>query len=787
MFKKILKTLFFSIVILLISLPYAAKFGAIHYLETEKNIEANIDDLRFNLFTGKVGLSGVHLYGENTGELHLGELLIDIKMLALLEKKILIESIIFQDFSSNITELENAWNVGGIHIPLSETEETKPEEPTESERTFDWGYGINTIAFSNIKINVASQYTDSKIVLNKLAINDISSWHPENASELELDLAINGKRLHITGDATPLTNEPLINTRIHIVDIQLKPFLKSLKDLPFESIDAALFSDFQLTLNVKNDGMQIAVNGNVGLKDINLKDSEREIKLAKITINAEKKITLGENMKLSGIASLTMDQLDISSQDGKVQIASFEQWITQKIKLNSLEDIRVGLSELNNVTFLKENKTKTPTLAIFDKLIISDITYQPNLVNIKSIELLHLLADIELNEQGEIPALALISSEKKTEKAPTTNDASETPPQSESKPFGFTLGKLVITPDSQIRFVDNSVTPVFDTKLHKLSLNITQIDTIDPEQAADIDFHVNIDEYAKFLIKGNVRPFGEKLNATLIAKIEALELVPLSSYAGKFAGMNIKRGVLDLDANIKIKNDILNIKNTFYLNQLNIESDETETSNNIFKDMPMPLDLTLDVLRDKNNVIKLDIPIEGDVNKPDFKLQDVYNKAMAKAVKFAATHYLLQAVQPLGLAITAGKLIGKAMVPKFDPLIFDPGSSEISSTNQKHIKKLAKILQDKEKLKFTVCGNATETDWKEINVKEASDTNNDAEKTAPPRTKRLLKLANERTKVVKKYFVEKYKIAPKRLLACNGKISKDEEEKVAIPAVEITL
>jgi len=91
------------------------------------------------------------------------------------------------------------------------------------------------------------------------------------------------------------------------------------------------------------------------------------------------------------------------------------------------------------------------------------------------------------------------------------------------------------------------------------------------------------------------------------------------------------------------------------------------------------------------------------------------------------------------------------------------------------------------KLKFTVCGNATETDWKIINTREASEANKDEEKKAVPRTKRLLKLANDRTKTVKKYFVEKHKIAPKRLLACNGKIAKDEDEKAAIPAVEITL
>jgi len=179
---------------------------------------------------------------------------------------------------------------------------------------------------------------------------------------------------------------------------------------------------------------------------------------------------------------------------------------------------------------------------------------------------------------------------------------------------------------------------------------------------------------------------------------------------------------------------------------------------------------------------------------------------MVKAMKYAATHYLMQAVQPLGLILTAGELIGKATAPKFDPLAFKEGSAEISDTNKKHIKNLAKILQEKDKLRFTICGTATESDWKIIqaNKKETDDkqptetSETDTEKTAKAetgkdtnvennRTQILLKLANERTKLVKKEFVDVHKIEPKRLFACNGKITKDKEDKIASPAVEITL
>jgi len=850
--KNTFKILFLLVALLLVILPYAAKYGAVHYLETEKNIQANIGDLNINLFTGKVGLQGVHLYGPELGELHLGQFLLDLSIMELFNKNILVESINFHDFKTNVTELDKAWNVGGVHIPLSGEEPKEPAKSQQESKPLDWGYGVRSIAFSNLKIDVSSQYTDSHFILNKLKVNDLLSWYPANASNLELDLNINGDSFKISGDVTPFISEPVLKTKVHINNIQLKPFLKSLKELPFEKASVAVFSDFNLEVVSRKEHIELGINGSYGLKDIYLKDKSREIKLNKLFWDGAQKVSLPkqgvkiinldglfaienvdvvdsennahvlqEKVELAGqyeikldeksdkpdvvaSAALTVDQLNVNSLDKKIKLISFDNWQVKKINVKSIDDVMVGISELNNLLLLNDlSNEKLPPVAKLEKFIVSDIHYQPNKVEIAKIDFRHLNADVRLDKKGDIPALASISpkqdkaevdKEVKPAEEQVRPEASESDVKTKKDAFAIVLKAITVNSNSNVRFIDNSVTPIFDTKLHDLKLNLTSIDSINTDKPANIDFGVKIDEYAEFVLKGKARPFSEKMHANLKANLDALELVPLSSYAGKFAGINIKRGTLDIDADIKVKDDILDVKNTFYMNQLTVESDDSEVSNNAFKDMPMPLDLTLDVLRDKNNVIKLDIPVQGNVNEPDFRLQDVYNKAMAKAMKFAATHYLMQAVQPLGLIITASKLAGKAMAPKFDPLIFEAGSSEISKDNQQHIKKLAGILQEKDKIRFTICGNATETDWKAIQaLKEKSketvksEPGKEGPKIEDSRKQILLKLANDRTKLVKKYFVDTYKIAPKRLLTCNGKITKDEEDKIAKPAVELTL
>ncbi|HFE39558.1 MAG TPA: DUF748 domain-containing protein [Gammaproteobacteria bacterium] len=782
MLKKIMKYFFLFIAVVLIALPYAAKYGAIHYLETEKNIRATIGDLDFNVFSGRFALEDVHFYGAEVGELHLGLFAIDLNMLELFNKNILIDSIEIRDFNSNVSELPGGWNIGGIKLLLDESE--KAEEPLDKSqdtaKPFDWGYGIRSLSFSRVLIDVSSQYADSQFEIRKFAIKDALSWFPATASGVELDLAINGNNLNINGDAKPFAKAPVLSTSVVIDNVQLKPFFKSLKNLPVSDVDAGLFADLTLDVAMENKGLQVLVNGNYGLRNIFMEDELRKIKLEKLMLNGEQKLILGDDVDITASLSLALEKMDIESLDGNVKLASIDSFNANNIQVKNIDDIIIDKSELKKLHLVKELNKNLPDMLRLDKLLVSHIRYQPDLAEVEKVELRHLVGDIRLNDKGEVPVLASIIANDSDEKSSVSSAKAEEVKSAGSR-FAFAVKEILISPDSNIRFVDNSVTPVFDTKLHDLKLKIVNVNSADTRQAANIDFSVNIDEYGNMKIKGDLQPFSDKINAKIVANLEALELVPLSSYAGKFAGINIQRGTMSLDAKIDIKDDELDVKNTFFLNQLKVESDDAEVKDNIFKDMPMPLDLTLDVLRDNNNVIKLDIPVKGNINNPDFRLQDVYNKAMAKAMKFAATHYLMQAVQPLGLILTAGELIKKAAAPKFEPLKFALGAASVSKENKKHVDKIAKLLKERDKLRLTICGFSVNQDWDALKKKLA-----DKGKPVPAekdKTKQLLKLANRRAHKIKDYFISTHKISVKRLFSCNGKVLKEEK----IPKVEISL
>ena len=448
-------------------------------------------------------------------------------------------------------------------------------------------------------------------------------------------------------------------------------------------------------------------------------------------------------------------------------------------------------------TKLLEDQTKKNSKPVLKlgKLDTQKIQYTKDKVAINTLDLSELEGNVVINDKGKLveqeKLVKLLPPVKEDKKAKTTenkaalkkNDTNKTKAIKSKEAFGFSLNAFNLNDHSFLKFTDNSATPVFSTNIHDIKVSAKDIDTLDPKKKIKFSLSTKNDEYGSIAFSGDVKPFGKKMDADIKGKIQSIELVPLSPYAGKAAGINIKRGILHADVNGHIKSDIMNIKNVFVLDQLNVESDNSKVSKDFLSDLPMPLDMLLDVLRDNDNKITIEIPVTGNVHDPNFSLQDVYNTAMKKALKFAAVHYLTQMVQPLGLIMTAGSLAKMAMAPRFEPLIYKPASSQLSKVNKGHLDKIGKLLKDREKLRFTLCGAAAEADWpvlqKTFKVIPKDDKNF--------KTKALLKLASERTRIAKEYLVKEKSIDAKRLLTCNPKIIEDSDSEKAKPQLDISL
>ena len=183
----------------------------------------------------------------------------------------------------------------------------------------------------------------------------------------------------------------------------------------------------------------------------------------------------------------------------------------------------------------------------------------------------------------------------------------------------------------------------------------------------------------------------------------------------------------------------------------------------------MPLDFALNLLRDKNGMIELKLPITGDIHSPDFSLSNIIGKVMFKVISETIVNYYL----PFGL-IMAATMQDTLSSFSFDPVVFTPGKTELDTAAMTSLDKLSAMLNSREQLHLSFCAPSTWQDWSvkfgppssgqaadESDVKEESNENSAQNKSpAEPvmtveQVDALKAIAAQRSDAVKQYLIDK--------------------------------
>ena len=833
---RIFKYFAITLLLLILALPFALKQGIIYGLEKQGANNVSINSVYLNIFTGRLEIGGMHLYGADDKGLHFDSLLVDVSLKRLLGKQALIEELVIRNFRLDVSHNPEETIIAGLKLPTADKSEKEPEPEVIGEPSEPWGVGIEKLTFDNVNFLVNSNFVDSEFKISKLNVKSIYSWLPTNTSQILLDLKINDNPVYLESSVKLFDETLPTEANLKITNLQLRPFIAKQPNMPFDTLDVQLNSDLKTIFTKQGDIIKVNTSGSFSLDDMNYSSADQDIKLGQLLwegqvnldsvspldINIDNTLTLKQltlldkaskvnltkaKTQLNGAyhiqsikdeiqvlskkpTNIKIEGIDANNKEQAIQLLGIDNINIGNIDIKSLTNIEVKTFGIDKLTLAKNlDDDKQHPLLSLKKLATRSISYQDKLISIDSINLDTLNSTVVVSDKGEISQQKKLESlspkemnQAATDKKAETTVKTEEPVKPADKTH-IVIKEFLLNGKSNLNFTDNSVTPVFHTRLHEIQVTAKNINSTKPNSKLNFAFKSNADEYGTLNFSGDLTPFSPKMDANIKGEIGSIELVPLSAYSGKAAGIHIKRGILHADISGNIKKDIMDINNVFIFDQLKVESDGSEASKDFLASLPMPLDLLLDVLRDKQNRIELEIPVTGDVKDPQFSLQDVYNTATQKALEYAATRYLTQMVQPLGLIMTAHSLAKMAMAPKFEPLIYAPGTKELSSENKKHLDNIGKLLVEREKLRFTLCGSSAQADWPELmkTFKQIPADDKDF------KTKSLLKLASNRTQIAKQYLVKEKSIDPKRLLSCNPKILKDEEDKPAKPQLEISL
>lgn len=239
----------------------------------------------------------------------------------------------------------------------------------------------------------------------------------------------------------------------------------------------------------------------------------------------------------------------------------------------------------------------------------------------------------------------------------------------------------------RIDFEDHFIRPNYRADLTELNGHIGGFSSASPQMAA-VQLSGRAAGTAQLAIQGTVNPLASPLAMDLQARASDLELAPLSPYAGKYAGYAIERGKLTMDVAYRIDPDgKLQARNQIILNQLTF-GDKIDSPDAT----KLPVLLAVALLKDRNGVIDLDLPISGSINDPQFSIGGLIVKVIVNLLVKAIT-------APFALLTGGGG-------PDLSQVAFLPGTASLAPGADAALDKVAKALQDRPGLRMTVTGTA---------------------------------------------------------------------------------
>lgn len=243
---------------------------------------------------------------------------------------------------------------------------------------------------------------------------------------------------------------------------------------------------------------------------------------------------------------------------------------------------------------------------------------------------------------------------------------------------------LVKIDDGALNFTDLSVRPNFATGIESLSGTIRGLAGRSGTKA-DIDLKGRVDRYAPVTIAGTTNPLAAQTSTDIRFTIRNLELTTFSPYSGKFAGYRVEKGKMSVDFEYHIKDRLLDAKHHLILDQLELgeKVDSPDATG-------LPVKFALSLLKDVNGVIDLDLPVNGSLDDPKFRLAPIIWKVFVNILEKAVT-------APFRLL---GSLFGGGNPPEM--ISFVPGSAELDDSAKSQIDTLKKGLAARPALKLDV-------------------------------------------------------------------------------------
>jgi hypothetical protein len=246
------------------------------------------------------------------------------------------------------------------------------------------------------------------------------------------------------------------------------------------------------------------------------------------------------------------------------------------------------------------------------------------------------------------------------------------------------LIKKIVLKAGQANFADLSVKPNFATGIQNLEGSVLGLSS-KANSRAKVDIHGSVDAFAPVSISGEVNVLSAALYTDLTMSFKNIELSTFNPYSGKFAGYNISKGKLTTELHYKVDGRKLDAQHHIIVDQLEF-GDKTESKDAV----SLPVKLAVALLKDRDGVIDLNLPVTGSLDDPKFKLGPIIWKVFVNILEKAVT-------APFALL---GALFGGG--PDLQFVDFQPGTAELDPGATEKARSMVKALDARPQLKIEI-------------------------------------------------------------------------------------
>ncbi|MFT7139189.1 MAG: outer membrane protein OmpA-like peptidoglycan-associated protein [Sulfitobacter sp.] len=728
-------TVLLTLAILLIvgfvfGLPLLLKGQIEKELKAVLGLPVAIERLSFNPVVGSARIVGMEI-GSHTS---LKEFAFDIKVWALLDRHLHIQNLAASEFVLPIKIADTGFTVAGYQLPQNMSSTTDaPTKPLAE----PWRVSVDRLVLESAELYVHFQGDLQQVSIQALSLGPFDTKGIAE-TPIKVSLKFNRAPVQFDGNFIVQAEGQHLSGDLNVERLDLSKLPKTVAGL-------AGLLNLQQSIQVDNDASGVRLNAS---GDLLVTETSIDAGFSAASLQHSGNVVLDLSQprpSMKAESQLTVEGL-VSRDFGTLGSADW----TGSVDVYSSSDYRV-----NGAAIL--TRVRPLGMGVIDRVAASSLALDEAALSVELLEISGLDFTVERAANGE---LVMLSKLLAREPAKTAGQDTAVLPAIKVKAFQLR--------DSKVEFIDRSVDPLVDIGLSNINANVQNF-SLSESFAFDFvgDHQTATGLDAELKVKGDAEL--QSLTGAFDMALSNFELHEIAPYLGS----GIRSGRMQISSGVKMNQGRLVVNNKVHIQNVKIDDRPQAASGD-----QMSLATALFLLKDKDDVVEFEIPIETDFDNFEIGVGNIVQTAMLKAARTTAVTYAQYALQPYGSLLLAKDLLGVISRPRFDPVGFDTATAVLNSKSQAYVEKLAGLLVNKSELTVTVCGYADMSELAQLREAEAdANVANEASDVS-----QIKALAQARSHVVRD-VLQAGGVQSKRLYACTA----TAETNGSLPRVEIAL